>query len=238
MAERRRRGRFGLFVLLILFGAIGWVVFRQGLIPARYSPLPRANLDNPLPLLIDWQLAELRNDRELCRAVLQGPNITATQAPEVPLKDGCGMPNGVRLSAAGGARVSADRLTCEAAAALAIWMAHEVQPLALTMLGQRVTSVQHLGTYSCRNIVGNPLLKNFRSEHATANAIDVSGFTLADGRTISVRQHWEGDGVLSDFLKAVHERSCRYFRVALSPAYNKAHHDHFHFDRGIFSRCL
>ena len=60
----------------------------------------------------------------------------------------------------------------------------------------------------------------------------------ADGRTITVRQHWEGDGVLSDFLKAVHDRACRYFRVALSPAYNTAHHDHFHFDRGIFSRCL
>lgn len=236
MAERRRR-RFGLYVLLLVAAGVGWVVFRQGVIPAKWSPLPRASLDNPLPLLIDWQLSELRHDRDLCRAVLQGPNVNATQVPPVPLRDGCGMPNGVRLSSAGGARLSADRLSCEADAALAIWMTHEVQPLALTLLGQRVTAVQHVGTYSCRNIVGNPLLKNFRSEHATANAIDISGFTLADGRTITVRQNWTGDGPEATFLKAVHERACRYFRVALSPEYNRAHHDHFHFDRGIFSRC-
>jgi hypothetical protein len=237
MADQRRRGKLGLVVLAILAIGIGWLVFRQGLIPAKWSPLPRANLDNPLPLLIDWQLSELRHDRDLCADVLKGDAISATPRPAVPLEKGCGLPNGVRVSAAGGARLSADRLSCEAAAALAIWMTHEVQPLALTVLGERVTAVQHLGTYSCRNIVGNPLLKNFRSEHATANAIDISGFTLADGRTITVKQNWKGDGPEATFLKAVHERACQYFRVALSPEYNKAHHDHFHFDRGIFTRC-
>ncbi|MGI9478102.1 MAG: extensin family protein, partial [Hyphomicrobiaceae bacterium] len=31
--------------------------------------------------------------------------------------------------------------------------------------------------------------------------------------------------------------ACHYFRVALSPAFNAAHRDHFHFDRGILWTC-
>ena len=36
--------------------------------------------------------------------------------------------------------------------------------------------------------------KSWRSEHATANAVDIGGFQLADGRRISVRAALEGDG--------------------------------------------
>lgn len=237
MAERRRKHFLSKLVLVLLAIGSVWIVFRQGVIPARWSPLPRLDLDSPWPLLIDWQIAELRQDRELCRAVLTGPHISASPVAEVPIKDGCGLPNGVRMSSAGGARLPADRISCEAAAAVALWLTHEVQPLAQTLLGQRVTSVQHMGTYACRNILGSQMFKDFRSQHATGNAIDVSGFTLGDGRTITVKQHWRSSGPESTFLKAVHERACRYFRISLSPEFNQAHHDHFHLDRGLFYRC-
>ena len=46
------------------------------------------------------------------------------------------------------------------------------------------------------------------------------------------RSHWRGDGAEARFLKAVHGRACRYFRVVLGPDYNEAHRDHFHLDRG------
>jgi hypothetical protein len=76
-----------------------------------------------------------------------------------------------------------------------------------------------------------------RSQHATANAIDISGFTLDGGRQISILRDWTSKGPEAAFLKEVHHRACRYFRVALGPEYNAAHKNHFHFDRGAFSRC-
>ncbi len=213
------------------------LVFRQGLIPARMNPLPALDLSVERPWFIDWRLAELRRDPELCRQVLRAPQIQALPIADAVIKDGCGWANAVRISSVGGARFPLDKLTCEAAAALALWAEHEVQPLAQELFGQRVTVIQHLGSYSCRNIVGNPMWRNVKSEHASANAIDISGFTLADGRQISVLRHWSAGGKEAQFLQSAHQRGCRYFRVALGPAYNAAHRDHFHFDRGILWQC-
>jgi hypothetical protein len=95
-----------------------------------------------------------------------------------------------------------------------------VQPLALELLGQKVAVVRSYGSYSCRNIVGNPLFKHMRSQHAYANALDISGFTLADGRPISVRAHWKSEGAEGRFLRQAHARACPYFRAALGPEYN------------------
>jgi hypothetical protein len=231
------RCSFTCFLALLLLAGAVLFAFRQGLIPARYSPLPLLSLDRPSKLFLEWQLAELRHEPGLCRRALTPPHIDAVAVPDHPLKDGCGWINSVRLAAAGGARVSVEKLTCEAAAAFALWMAHDVQRLALSLLHGRVASVRHMGTYACRNIVGSPFWKHIRSEHATANAIDIAGFTLADGRQISVLKHWTGAGPYSAFLHAVHRRACRYFRVALGPNFNALHKNHFHLDRGAFSTC-
>lgn len=235
--RKRRLPILRLLLLLVLLLGIG-LAFRQGLVPARYSPLPALDLESPLPLVVDWQIAELRRDSELCSRVLVPPHIEAVAIRDNPLRNGCGWTNSVRVSSVGGARLPVDKLSCQAAAALSLWMVHEVQPLAQSIFGQRVASLQHMGTYSCRNIVGNPLWRNKRSEHATANAIDISSFTLEDGRRISVLRGWRRGGrPEAEFLRAAHEGACRYFRVALGPEFNRAHRDHFHFDRGILSTC-
>ena len=90
-----------------------------------------------------------------------------------------------------------------------------------------------MGTYRCRNIEG----KSRPSEHASANAIDISGFTLKDGRKISVLHHWRDNGPEAKFLRGARVAACRYFRATLGPNYNTAHADHFHFDRGVFWAC-
>jgi len=213
MPKRRRMlPYFFLFVIGLVTITGG---FWFGLVPQRLSPFSPLSLDEPSPWFLDPRLATLRNDRELCRVVLKGPQIAAEPIADKAVKEGCGWANGVRLASAGGAAIGAEPLTCEMAAALTLWMAHEVQPLAVRMFGQRVASVQDMGTYSCRNIVGNPLWKNFRSQHAIANAFDIGGFTLEDGRNISVLRNWKGPGREARFLRAVHRRACRYFRVAL-----------------------
>lgn len=233
-----RRGvswvRILLFVLVT--GATA-VAFRQGVITPSFNPLPAIDLAKAHPWFVDWRLAAIKRSPQLCAGTLKAPHVQAEPIADKLEANGCGWTNGVSLSEAGGARVRYAALTCEMAAALALWLEHDVQPLAREMLGTSVASVQSLGGYACRNIVGTAVLKNVRSQHAYANAVDVAGFILKDGRTINVRRHWPGEAVEARFLRAVHQRACAYFRVALSPDYNAAHHDHFHFDRGPFSRC-
>lgn len=236
MAKRPRRLFSKLLLLVVLaLGAFG--AFWFGLVPQRFSPFPSISLDTRPSLFVGARLSALRFDRALCRQVLKAPHIHARPVPDRPLQQGCGWENAVRISRVGGAEIGVNPLTCEMAAAFALWVAHEVQPLARDMYGQEVVRIGGMGTYSCRNIVGNPIWKNMRSQHATANAIDVSGFTLADGHSISLTKDWKGGGKDSAFLREVKARSCRYFRVSLGPDANPAHHDHFHFDRGLMWAC-
>lgn len=234
------RRLFRLLARLLLIGlllAATSAAFWFGIVPQRFSPLAPIALDAPQQWFIDLKLAALRRDPALCHAVLKTPQIDTTQVDDIPINKGCGLINGVRTSAIAGARLSADRMSCELAAALALWMAHDVQPLAMATFGKPVQGVQHLGTYACRNIVGRAFWKDFRSQHATANAIDIGGFTLEGGRQISVLKHWSGDGVEARFLRDVHARACGYFRVVLGPEFNASHRDHFHFDRGDLKTC-
>src|SRR5262249_24442113 len=238
-AARARRNTsllLGAAALLVLLGG-GVFFLRQGLVPWALNPLPAVDLGQSDPWFIDWRLAALKYNPDLCRRVPIPPHIEAQPIADNPLHGGCGWVNPPRLSRAGGVRAGFDKLTCETAAALTLWLEHDVQEVAQDTLGQRVVGLRSFGAFSCRNIVGNPLLKGRRSEHALANALDVSGFALADGRNIWVRSQWRGEGAEARFLKAAHARACRYFRVVLGPEYNQAHHDHFHLDRGPCMRC-
>ena len=216
---------------LILLGFA--IVLRQGLLPARWTPLPALKIDRPLPFLVDWQLAELKRDRSLCQRVIsQAEQLVAKPIPPKPIRQGCGWTNAVRITRAGGAQIGIGQISCEAGAAFAMWVAHDVQPLAKMIFGQHVTAIRNFGTYSCRNMVTDSIWRLQRSQHATANAIDISAFRLADGTRIDIKRHWDAGDRKSEFLRAVHLSACRYFRVSLSPDYNRYHYDHFHFDRG------
>ena len=52
-----------------------------------------------------------------------------------------------------------------------------------------------------------------------------------------MNEDWKGTGREATFLRAVHARACRYFRVAIGPDFNEAHWNHFHYDRGIMRTC-
>lgn len=230
----RRLARQVLIVTLMSFIA---GAFWLGLVPQRYSPLSPLDLDEPGAWFLDLRLAALKRDRALCDAVLKQPAVSASAVDDQPYANGCGWHNGVRVTSAGGAHLSVDKISCPMAAALAMWIEHDVQPAARELLSAQVISVRHMGSYACRNIVGSKSLKPFRSQHASANAIDISAFTLDDGRTISLLKHWAGQDAQAQFLRRIHAAACRYFRVAIGPDFNAAHANHFHFDRGAFKSC-
>ena len=204
---------------------------------AVFGVLPKLDLSQGDPWFVDWRLSALKANANLCQHTLLHPFIDALPITDNPLHDGCGWANSVRMSRAGEIRASFDKITCEAAVALAFWLNHEVQPAAQEYLGQHIATVQSLGSYSCRNIVGARLRKTSRSEHAVANAIDIAGFTMADGSVLSVRSQWRTDSPEARFLRSIRDRACRYFHVVLSPDHNQAHQDHLHLERGRLRRC-
>ena len=65
---------------------------------------------------------------------------------------------------------------CAVTAAMALWTRDVVQPAARKYFGRNVVELENLGSYNCRKIAG----RDAQSEHATANAIDISGYFLAD----------------------------------------------------------
>lgn len=234
---RRPRRLFSKFLLLVLLTIATGGAFWFGLVPQRLSPFSPISLEKPPGFFLDAKLAALRFDPALCQAVLKEPHIDATPIPDSPLKSGCGWQNAVKFTSTGGAKIGVEPLTCEMAAAITLWMEQEVQPLAEKMFQKKVVGLGDMGTYDCRNIVGNAFWKDVRSQHATANALDISGFTLDGGKQISVLRDWDGKGPEAEFLKTVHARGCKYFRVALGPNFNAAHKNHFHFDRGPMWSC-
>ena len=119
--------------------------------------------------------------------------------------------------------------SCPVAAALALWERDVVQPAARRHFGSRVVRIDHAGSFSCRRLYGRA--EGPFSEHATADAIDILGFRLADGRRISVLRDWRGDEAEAAFLRDVRDGACDLFSTVLSPDYNRAHADHFHFDQ-------
>jgi hypothetical protein len=234
----RRAGRNFLRALLaLLLVAVVFAAFWFGLVPQRYSPFAPIALDDPPTWFLDPRLAAMRNDPALCRAVLRAPHIVASPIPDMVQPNGCGWTNAVRISQVGGAEIGLEQLTCETATGLALWVEQDVQPLAVAMFGSRVVWMQDMGTYSCRNMIGNKRWVNMRSQHSLANAVDIGGFRLANGKQMSITRDYKADSPEGRFLREAHMRACRYFRVAIGPEFNEAHRDHLHFDRGIFTRC-
>jgi hypothetical protein len=124
--------------------------------------------------------------------------------------------------------------TCALAAGLS-WYLDELQRLAEQHLRNRIARVEHWGTYNCRNV--NNAESGRLSQHATANAIDLALFELADGRQVVVRTDWGDDTPAGRFLAAAHAAACGLFNVVLGPDYNALHADHFHLDLGRYRRC-
>ncbi|RYY93755.1 MAG: hypothetical protein EON61_24585 [Alphaproteobacteria bacterium] len=92
-----------------------------------------------------------------------------------------------------------------------------------------------MGSYSCRRV--NSAKEGRWSQHATGDAVDISGFRLADGTKIMVKDEFGKDTSKGRFLKEVRDKGCDLFSTTLSPDYNKLHADHLHFDMGFSSIC-
>ena len=148
---------------------------------------------------------------------------------------GCNVEFSVRLARVGRIRIdNAPLLTCRMATRLHEFERKGLQPIARRIFGAEVTRLNHLGTYSCRTM--RPF-KGILSQHAFANAIDISQFVLANGQAISVQRDWKSASDQARFLREVSSAACKAFRVSVSPDGDANHWNHFHWDMGFFRSC-
>jgi hypothetical protein len=147
------------------------------------------------------------------------------EAPVVPLGPATGAP------AAAFTPVSVSppaTLACPIVSELERWITNSVQPAAMRWFGAPVAEITQISAYSCRGINGNPRANI--SEHAFGNALDISAFTLADGRKITVKNGWRGLPEEQGFLRDVQAAACDQFTTVLAPGSNVYHYDHMHVD--------
>lgn len=167
---------------------------------------------------------------------------TGTQFQPLPdqyFGGGCTNLNTVKLSSIRGdssefGLANVGPLQCETAQSFTAWARYGVDRAAQKILGSRLARIETMGTYACRNVAGS----SKRSAHASAQAIDVSAFVLADGRRISLAGDWDGGSQKErQFLRTVQRSACKRFGTVLGPDYNAAHRDHFHLERSGSGYC-
>jgi hypothetical protein len=128
-------------------------------------------------------------------------------------------------------------LDCNMATVLPAWVA-DVEGYLRSHDNTGIESVIVGTSYMCRNV--NNASGGNLSFHAFADALDVVGFKLEDGRTVTVEKGWHGteeDG--SRIVKFAHDAACTRFTTVLGPEANALHHDHLHLDLGCHSaRCV
>ncbi|WP_416385132.1 extensin family protein [Sphingomonas sp. LY29] len=233
-----RSARIGCWLtILLLVGALflGWREYQRVVVeePERFPWTP-LSLDDPVGPFTGRKLAALTDDGPACKALLDAAGFAEVAAPPRSAEGGqCGYDDGVRLTPETDRSIDfrPDGLVtaCPVAAALAIWEHDVVQLAARRHFDSRVTRIDHAGSYSCRRLYGRS--DGPFSEHATADAVDIVAFRLADGRRITLLGNWNGKVDEKAFLRDVRDGACDLFSTVLSPDYNAAHADHLHFDQ-------
>nr|WP_232372234.1 extensin family protein [Acuticoccus mangrovi] len=168
-------------------------------------------------------------DDDTCIDALKAAGAAFTIAGALE-EEACGAPRVVRMKTVGGISLGTETvLRCPAALALARWVSEVVAPSARLHLAEDVATVAVGTTYQCRmRRTGATSVR--LSEHAFANAIDVSGVVLADGERVMVKPRPDSAEAARAFQAAIRGGACALFTTVLGPTTNALHDDHLHLD--------
>jgi len=227
---RRIGPKVTLLLIVLLIAALAITAYRWLQRHPQHNPFAPLELTHPAGWATQRKLAGLTGNADACFALLGRAGVDYERLPAVG-EGQCLAADRTRIdpwpSAPAPMRPKGVAPSCAVGAAMLLWQRDVVQPMARLHLGREVRAIEHLGSYNCRNIRGG----RSPSQHATGNAIDISAFILSDGRRVSLLDHWDAPDGRSAFLQGVRDGSCGYFTTVLSPDYNRAHADHFHFDQ-------
>lgn len=218
---------------IFILGAIATAGYRW--LPSYYNPFTPLNLDDPPGRITQYKLRHLTP--EACASLLaqaNQKNLIRTQA--VADSGGeCPLNNVVRVRDFGPVSLNGSFLaSCPLALSSALFVSQQARPLTKRFTGSELTRIEHLGSFACRNIYHRPDAR--RSEHATAKALDIAAFRLANGERVTVLNGWKS-AKTQPWLKALLAASCGYYGNGLGPEYNAAHASHFHLGMRGFGLC-
>lgn len=216
--------------LAVLIGIALWQIAPPLLraLPPEWNPTAPFEVAHPLTPLTEWKLAKVLADPAQCKSALAASGAAFRDLPDFEHSPQCHIRARVGLEGAGRATLAPVETTCSIALRLAMWERHSLQPAAKDILGAAITGIDHFSSYNCRAIRSVAGPSSRMSTHATASAIDVSGFRLADGRRLTLLADWQGAGPKAAFLRAAQTGACKHFGLVLGPEYNRLHADHFH----------
>jgi len=232
------RGLLRFFVNVLLFACFIAFGIAHDVKTGRIPVAPEWNPWLPLDLtqretrVQNWKIRRARDDPSQCVAALSKV-ASASALPDYRPSPKCGIEGGVVLASLGAARLDPLKTRCALAMDLFLWEQNSVRPAARALFNSDLRSIDHFGSYSCRKIAGS----RYWSKHARAEAIDIAGFRLSNGRQITLLRGWNGKADERAFLRRIRDGACAHFNGVLSPDYNAAHADHFHFDYSRWGFC-
>ena len=225
------KGKTLLTVLILI--AVATVGYHW--LPPYYNPFIPLTLDDPPGRITQYKLRRLTP--EACTSLLSQANQRALirSQPVVDSGGACPLNNVVRVRDFGPVSLNSSFLAnCPLALGSALYIHQQARPLTKRFMGSDLTRIDHLGSFACRNIYHRPDAR--RSEHATAEALDIAAFRLANGERVTVLNGWKG-AKTQPWLKAMLAASCGYYGNGLGPEYNAAHANHFHLGMRGFGLC-
>ncbi|WP_170361101.1 extensin-like domain-containing protein [Ruegeria arenilitoris] len=221
---------FTLITLLIIVGGGGWWLLShpQTPVPSHWNPLRELTVTAPVTPVTAYQMRRALGDEAQCRAALSAAGVAFERMDDLVVDQNCGIAGRGLLTRLGTARIEAVETSCATTLRLALWEHHVVQPAARDFLGTDVRALRHVGSYNCRRMRTAQGQHSGWSSHATADAIDIIGLQLGDGRSLILLTDWDTPGPEAAFLHRIGRGACDWFRVVLGPDYNRLHADHFH----------
>lgn len=231
------RAAFRVLAVGLVFA--GWFLFFYAgspLTPA-WDPRRPLNVQDDLTPLTQWKLSRALADGKSCRAALATSTV-ALSRDDLLESEQCSIRDQVSVSQMGRmAVIPALNTRCQTALRMAMWEHHGLQPAAAEHFGNGVRRISHFSSYSCRAIRTTQGGTQRMSTHATAEAVDISGFVLRSGQQVTLLKHWNGTPAEQAFLREVRDSACTWFRVTLGPEYNALHADHFHLQHTGWGLC-
>ena len=123
---------------------------------------------------------------------------------------------------------------CTMAEAIATWMREDVTA-AVATLGSTPRVLDNYASYDCRG--RNRIAGAKISEHGLANAIDIRGLSLANGKFVGLTDR----NVAREFRETIRKSACAQFTTVLGPGSDGHHETHVHLDlaerRGGYRLC-
>jgi hypothetical protein len=114
-------------------------------------------------------------------------------------------------------------LRCTMAEQVALWLREDVMP-ASASLGTQLRALEDYDSYECRG--QNRVRGATLSEHGRANALDLRGFRVANGKLVELTDA----NVAKEWRESLRLSACARFHTVLGPGSDGNHETHIHID--------